>query len=85
MRIAGAASCNVRLHVVCGVLVCGVLCVGVWRTGRHHNLLTWVRSDVVGGLISDPAAAQLVYTLLKICCFFVATVICARRGYFWKL
>ena len=51
----------------------------------RHNLLGWVRNDFLGGIISDPAAAQLVYVLAKIACFVVATIICARRKYFWKL
>ena len=51
----------------------------------RHNLLEWVRNDFLGGIISDPSAAQLVYVLLKITCFTVATIICARRKYFWKL
>jgi hypothetical protein len=34
---------------------------------------------------TDESARQLVYVLLKIACFFAGTIVCFRRGYFWKI
>jgi len=37
------------------------------------------------GFIDDLQVRQLVYVLLKIGCFCVATWLCYRHGYFWKI
>lgn len=44
----------------------------------------WFFQDALG-FIDDLAVRQLVYVLLKICCFFVGAWLCFRHGYFWKI
>ena len=56
--------------------------------GKRHVLFGThgaFHQSVLGGFIADPAARQLVYVLLKICCFLLATFVCHRVGYFWKI
>ena len=58
---------------------------GLCVAPKRDNLTGWIKGTLIDSVIADPAAAQLVYVLLKIACFFVATRICARVGYFWKI
>lgn len=54
------------------------------KGGVRHNLTGWIFDSVLS-FVTDHAARQLLYTLLKIACFMVATWVCYRRGYFWKI
>ncbi|CAE8698321.1 unnamed protein product [Polarella glacialis] len=48
------------------------------------TILGWIHEDLLG-FLADPASRQLVYVLLKVAAFMVATWLCHRRGYFWKI
>ena len=45
----------------------------------------WVWEKALGAVFSDLKARQLVYVLFKLLGYILATWMCERRGYFWKI
>eukprot|EP00933_Yihiella_yeosuensis_P010780 TRINITY_DN11761_c0_g1_i3.p1 TRINITY_DN11761_c0_g1~~TRINITY_DN11761_c0_g1_i3.p1 ORF type:complete len:136 (-),score=16.76 TRINITY_DN11761_c0_g1_i3:137-544(-) len=49
------------------------------------TLLGWLRDGLIGCVVVDHSQRQLMFVLMKVCCYMIATWICYRRKYFWKI
>ena len=55
---------------------------------KRHTILTWVQNEAIGNIVDGGPSAPLttmIYVLLKITCFLIATWYLYKIKYFWKV